>query len=69
MTDTYLHRFAVALLPGRRIVPAARWGVPSPAEDTRTAQYEIVVGRRPSAAPDRRLLLEIPEGTLWRRLP
>jgi hypothetical protein len=69
MTDTYLHRFAVALLPGRRIVPAARWGVPSEAEDMRTAQYEVVVGRSPAASADRRPLLEIPEGTVWRRLP
>ena len=69
MYDTYLHRFAVALLPGRQIVPAARWGVPSSADEMRTAQYEVVVGRRPSGSSDRRLLLEIPEGSLWRRLP
>jgi hypothetical protein len=69
MTDTYLHRFAVALLPGRRIVPAARWGVPSEAAEMRAAQYEIVVGRAPATSADRRPLLEIPEGTVWRRLP
>jgi hypothetical protein len=68
-TDTYLHRFAVALLPGRRIVPAARWGVPSEADEMRAAQYEIVVGRPPAASADLRPLLEIPEGTVWRRLP
>jgi hypothetical protein len=65
-TDTYLHRFAVGLLPGRRIVPAARWMVPSEPEETRTAEYEIVLGRAPSPPPGN-LLLEIPEGTVWRR--
>jgi hypothetical protein len=65
-TDTYLHRFAVGLLPGRRIVPAARWMVPSEPEETRSAEYEIVLGRAPSPPPGR-LLLEIPEGTVWRR--
>jgi hypothetical protein len=65
-TDTYLHRFAVALLPGRRIVPAARWGVPSPPADLELAEYEIVLGRSPSSPPGRRLL-ETAEGTIWRR--
>jgi hypothetical protein len=69
MTDTYLHRFAVALLPGRRIVPAARWGVPTEPDEMRSAQYELVVGRSPTASGERAPLLEIPEGTVWRRLP
>jgi hypothetical protein len=64
-TDTYLHRFAVGLLPGRKIVPAARWGIPTP-HDMAKAEYEIVLGRTPSPAPGL-LLLEIPEGTVWRR--
>ena len=65
-TDTHLHRFAVGLLPGRRIVPAALWGVPAPPNVQRDADYEIVVGRRP-ASPPGRLLLEIPEGSVWKR--
>ena len=65
-TDTYLHRFAVGLLPGRRIVAAARWFVPSSSEETSVAEYEVVVGKAPLIAPGR-LLLEIPEGTVWRR--
>lgn len=65
-TDTYLHRFAVGLLPGRRIVPAARWFVPSPAEEVATAEYEVVLGKRPEV-PAGRLLLETPEGTVWQR--
>ena len=64
--DTYLHRFAVGLLPGRRIVPAARWMVPSRPEDVRSAEYVVVLGKRPEL-PTGRLLLEIPEGTIWRR--
>ncbi|HSE62698.1 MAG TPA: hypothetical protein VLG15_03730 [Thermoanaerobaculia bacterium] len=64
--DTYLHRFAVALLPGRQIVPAARWGVASEPKDLEIAEYEVVVGRAPTIPPGR-LLLEAPEGTVWRR--
>ena len=65
-TDTHLHRFAVGLLPGRRIVPAALWGVPAPPNVQREADYEVVVGR-PPASPPGRLVLEIPEGTVWKR--
>jgi hypothetical protein len=64
--DTYLHRFAVGLLPGRQIVPAALWGVPSKPQDLENAQYEIVVGQQP-AGPAGRLVLAIPEGTVWKR--
>ena len=65
-SDSNLHRFGVALLPGRKIRPAALWGVPTSPDVTRDAEYEIVLGRAPSHAPGR-LLLEIPEGTVWRR--
>jgi hypothetical protein len=65
-TDSYLHRFAVALLPGRRIVPAALWGIPTEPAPVREADYEIVVGRLPPA-PAGRLVLESPEGTIWKR--
>jgi hypothetical protein len=64
--DMYFHRFGVALLPGRRIVPAARWGVASTPEVLRDAEFEVVVGRTPARAPGR-LLLATPEGTVWRR--
>jgi hypothetical protein len=63
--DSYFHRFGVGLLPGRRIVPAALWGVPTPADLQAEAGYEVVVGEKPQSAPGR-LLLEIPEGTVWR---
>jgi hypothetical protein len=64
--NSYLHRFAVALLPGRKIVPAALWGTPTEPGPLREAEYEIVVGREP-AAPVGRLVLAIPEGTVWKR--
>lgn len=64
--DSYLHRIAVALLPGRLVVPAARWGVPSEPALIQEADWELIVGKRPESAAGR-LVLEIPEGTIWRR--
>jgi hypothetical protein len=64
--DSYLHRFAVALLPGRKIVPAALWSVPTAPEVLREADYEIVVGKAPPS-PAGRLVLSIPEGSVWKR--
>jgi hypothetical protein len=65
-TDSYLHRFGVALLPGRKIVPAALWGVPTASEVLGEADYEIVVGVTASS-PGRRLVLSTPEGSVWKR--
>ena len=65
-TDTYFHRFAIALLPGRKIVPAALWGVPTAPEVLGEADYEIVVGAATSS-PGRRLVLSTPEGSVWKR--
>jgi hypothetical protein len=67
-TDTYFHRFAIALLPGRRIVPAALWGMPTAPEVLGEADYEIVVGPATSS-PGRRLVLSTPEGSVWKRDP
>jgi hypothetical protein len=64
--DSYFHRFGVGLLPGRKVVPAALWGIPTPADVQREAAYEVVVGKKPQTPPGQ-LLLEIPEGTVWRR--
>ena len=64
--DSYLHRFAVGLLPGRKIVPAAVWSVPTAPEALREADYEIVVGKA-SPPPASRLVLSIPEGSVWKR--
>ena len=64
--DSYLHRFGVALLPGRLIVPAATWGIPSEPALIQEADWEVIVGKRPESAAGS-LVLEIPEGTIWRR--
>jgi hypothetical protein len=64
--DTYLHRYGNALLPGRKIVPAALWGSPTSPDVVRGAKYEIVVGQMPPLPPGR-LLLQISEGSVWRR--
>jgi hypothetical protein len=65
VAETYYHRFADALLPGRRAVPASIYGQFSAPELSRGAEYVLVVGPRPSEAPGE-LVLELPEGTLWR---
>jgi hypothetical protein len=62
--ETSLHRYAVALLPGRKVLPAALWNKPTHLEDR--ADFLIVAGRRP-AAPPGRLLLETPWGSVWQK--
>jgi hypothetical protein len=64
--ETYLHRFALALLPGREVLPAAYYGQATPREVWGRARYVIVVGGRP-AEPLGTLLKETPDGTVWRR--
>ena len=66
--ETYFHRFALALLPGREVLPAAYYGMPTPPEVWSRAEYVVVVGRRPASEPGR-LLLETPDGTVWKRNP
>jgi hypothetical protein len=63
--ETALHREAVALLPGRKVVPAALWGAPTGRESE--ADFAIVAGGIPSPSPGR-LLLEMPGGGVWRRV-
>jgi len=65
MRETALHREAVALLPGRKVVPAALWGLPTGRESQ--ADFLIVAGEIPSPSPGK-LLLEMPRGTVWRRV-
>jgi hypothetical protein len=62
--ETALAREAVGLLPLCRVLPAAVWDRPTRLEDR--AQFLIVVGPRPSPPPGD-LVLEAPEGTVWRR--
>jgi len=63
--ETALHREAVALLPGRKVVPAALWGLPTGRESQ--ADFLIVAGGIPSPPPGT-LLLEMPRGTVFRRV-
>ena len=63
--ETELHRQAVALLPGRRVIPAALWDVPTGREGE--AEFFVVAGPRPSPAPGT-LLAETPQGSVWRRV-
>jgi hypothetical protein len=63
--ETALHREAVALLPGRRVIPAALWDMPTGREGE--ADFLIVAGAIPSPAPGT-LLLEMPRGSVWRRV-
>ncbi len=65
VAETYYHRFADALLPGRRALPASFYGRPAPPEVWRGAEYVIFVGPRPPEPPGP-LLLETPEGTVWK---
>lgn len=62
--ETSLHREAVSLLPGRKVVPAAIWDTPTLAEDE--AEFLIVSGPRPARQPGD-LMLETPRGSVWRR--
>jgi hypothetical protein len=65
--DQDLHHLAVALLPGRRIVPSAIFGTPRP-DLARLADYVVVVGAAPTESPGDRLLTR-KDGSVWRRGP
>jgi hypothetical protein len=64
--ETWVHRFAVSLLPDRRVLPVALYGRALPEGDWRKADYFVIVGPRPARDPGR-LLLETPDGTVWHR--
>jgi hypothetical protein len=68
IAEIYYHRFADALLPGRRALPASIDLHPVPTSYSAGAEYVLIVGAKPSAPPGR-LLLETPEGTIWRAGP
>jgi hypothetical protein len=68
VAETYYHRFADALLPGRRALPASFYGHFAPPEVFGGAEYVLIVGSRP-AEPPGRLLLETPDGSIWRASP
>jgi len=64
--ESHYHWIAVALLPGRTLLPSAMYGVFTPPEVSATAGYVVVVGPRPAVTPGT-LLLETPDGSVWRR--
>jgi hypothetical protein len=63
--ETSLFRNGVALLNGRKVLPAALWGQPVPGIESQ-ADFVIVVGPKP-AFPPGTLVFESPDGSLWRR--
>ena len=62
--ETLLHREAIALLPGRKVLAAAVWNTPTRSEEK--ADYLVIVGPKPAPSPGR-LILETPAGSVWRR--
>ena len=63
--ESSLHRAAVALLPGRRVLPGAEWGVFAPEYEAQ-ADYVLVLGPAP-AVPAGALLFEGAGGSVWMR--
>lgn len=63
--ETSLYGAAVALLDGRRVLPAAQWGAFTPGHELE-ADYVVVCGARP-ASPPGPLVAELPAGFLFRR--
>lgn len=64
--ETWYHRIAVALLPGRRPRPAAAYGQPLSPDLWGDAEYLVLVGARPVTPPGEPVL-ETADGTVWRR--
>jgi hypothetical protein len=64
--ETWYHRIAVALLPGRRPRPAAFYGKPLSPDVWQDAEYLVLVGPTP-AKPPGEPILETADGTVWRR--
>ena len=62
--ETSLHREAIALLHGRKVLAAALWNTPTHFEEK--ADYLVIVGPKPVPPPGH-LLLETLAGSVWRR--
>ncbi|MEP6768190.1 MAG: hypothetical protein ABJC61_05940 [Acidobacteriota bacterium] len=60
-----LHGAAVALLPGRRVLPGAQWDVFTPEYEAQ-AEYVLVLGPAPASSPGT-LLFEGAGGSVWKR--
>ncbi|MDQ2970382.1 MAG: hypothetical protein M3R62_10710 [Acidobacteriota bacterium] len=63
--ETTLHAQAVALLPGRRVLPAAQWSAFTPEYEAQ-AEYLLILGPPPAVSPGE-LLLAGSGGTVWKR--
>jgi hypothetical protein len=63
--ETFLFRNGIALLNGRKVLPAALEGQPVPQIESQ-ADFVIVVGPKP-ASPPGTLVFETSDGSLWRR--
>ena len=68
--ETMLHFLAVALLPGRRVLPSAAWSQFTPEYEAQ-AEYIVIVGPPPARgsrdAEGLRLLYSEPSGSVWKR--
>lgn len=63
--DDALGRMAIALLPGRNVIPAAVWRVPNPDADAR-AEFIVIEGGFPAEGRGE-LVFQSGSGTVWRR--
>ncbi len=64
--ESYFYRFAVALLPERRVLPASLEGVTVTPSLEPQADFVVLLGARP-AAPPGTPVRETPDGTVRRR--
>ena len=60
------YRFAVALLPGRTILPAVSGGQPFPPERASAAEFVVLVGGTPADRPSE-TIVATPDGAVWRQ--
>ncbi len=63
--ESSLHGAAVALLPGRRVLPGAEWGLFEPEYEAQ-ADYILVLGPAPLRPPGT-LLFRGAGGSVWKR--
>ncbi|MFN2634941.1 MAG: hypothetical protein ABR610_16140 [Thermoanaerobaculia bacterium] len=63
--ESALHGAAVALLPGRRVLPGAQWNAFTPDYEAQ-AEYVLVLGPPPAVSPGTRLF-EGAGGSVWKR--
>jgi hypothetical protein len=64
--ESHFYRFGLALLPARTVLPAAMFDAFTASDVWNGAEYRIVVGGRPPSPPGD-LVLETPDGSVWRR--